>query len=667
METMRHCRRVLLAGAILLACGCALPIDVLGEEQIVKDQSNSQGSDSLADDRIEDKHPQFDPTLTVQETISGCPFPMTLNKSGSVTKLDVIPFPDAEGALGQRLFPGYVAAAAALGHRPILPSMELVNAALKPFDDGLYAAVELGAEDGSGGSPIDKRALLNDLLTELLTRAATGAAAEQPLAREAAVSIGAAFQLGGGQPSPSIASDVATLIQRFHADAFESRPIGFYSWTPALSAIFQQDRLLQSPDSVRPSFGAFAATAVALNGNPSLAPRYGQVLNLYAGLTNPFFDRSVQDLLPLAPDGTSLGNLSSIQGAFGRAHPETAAADPACAAHLAFLPASDSPETRLFRALHCNGSLPPSANLLDVLIQAITSGAIDLTPTASSGWYDRQLYALETLLVPDRADEKDHLFLTHRYKQKLVETFKTLITETRETHVKQLGSSATSGSVALPPIDVYPVLPVEPFPTFYLRTARAYAFVRSLLTSVLGPGFLSTAHRVLEGGGAGSMPLQDELTDKITLLYGLHVLSAASIGMRPGLTSDEATAFPPAADATRAQAWLDGWHSDADVVRDPRVIVPIDRDPVAGTTRYWAVIGTTVVKIAASFYPGFEPKVVSGCAVRSFVDTEPYLLTGDTVEVTRPASASPLTRDEFRALCNRAQTHDAIVQALENP
>jgi hypothetical protein len=657
---------------VLSGCGCGLPLDILGQEQIVKQQDHLQGSDSLVDDRIEDKHPQFDPSLVIEETFrdegnfSDCP--VTLNKSGSVTKVDVIPFPDIDGAaLGQTLFPSFTAAAAALGSRPILPSMELVNAALKPFDDGLYAAIELGAEDGSQGSPIAKRTLLTDLLAELLVRSAMGAAAEQPLAREAAASIGAALQLGGGQVPAAVAPDADLLVRRFQADPFQSRPIGFYSWSPALSAIFQQDRLLQSPVSVRPSFGAYAAATVALNGNGPLAARYGQVLRLYAGLTNPFFDRSIADLSSLAPDGPSLGNLSAIQSAFMSAHPETVASDPACAAHLAFVPASDSPEVKLFRTLYCNGALPPNANLLDVLIQAIRSGTIDLAPSGASGWYDRQIYALETLLVPDRADEKDHLFLTHRYKQKLVETFKTLVTETRETHVKQLGtfSVKTSGAAVQPMVDVYPLLPVEPFPTFYLRTARAYVFVQTLLASVLGRPFMTTSHRLLETGGTSTLSLDDELTEKIALLYGLHVLSAASIGMRPGLTPDETTAFPPEADAQRARAWLDGWSSDRDVAKDPRVIVPIEHSDAGD--RYWAVIGSAVVKTRAMFYPGFEPKFVSGCAIRSFVAFEPYLLTGRTVEITRPASAPPLTRDEFRALCDRSRTQDAIVKALENP
>jgi hypothetical protein len=186
--------RPLFAALAVLAGGCALPLDLLGEDEVVQLQSQSLGQNELADDRIEDKHPAVDPTLTIDEVFDGCT--VTLNKSGAVTKLDVVPFDASDQAIGATLFPTYTSAAAALGSRTILPSMEVVNAALKPFDDGLYAAVELGAEDASQGSPIAKRALLTDLLTELLAHATSGTAAEQPLAREAAGTIGAALQLG---------------------------------------------------------------------------------------------------------------------------------------------------------------------------------------------------------------------------------------------------------------------------------------------------------------------------------------------------------------------------------------------------------------------------------------------------------------------------------------
>ena len=265
------------------------------------------------------------------------------------------------------------------------------------------------------------------------------------------------------------------------------------------------------------------------------------MLDLYSGLTNPFFDLPPTALSSFVPDANALADLSSIESTFSSQHPEMQG-DPSCAAHLAFVPASDSPESKLFRDLYCASPIPADQNLIDVLIDRIRSGALDFTPTKESGWYDRQLYALETLLVPERAPEKDHLFLTKRYKEKLVETFKSLITQHRETHVKQLRTGSEGDSSAggpAPKVDLYPQLPVEPFPTFYLRTARAYRFLQGILLASLGQAFLDQSARVLEDGSRAPTKLGAELGQKIELCYGLYSVAAQSIGMRPTLDPDE--------------------------------------------------------------------------------------------------------------------------------
>ena len=131
-----------------------------------------------------------------------------------------------------------------------------------------------------------------------------------------------------------------------------------------------------------------------------------------------------------------------------------------------------------------NENAVSGSTLLDALIQKIQTGELDLTPRQGAGFYDQQLYALETLLVPEKSSESQHLLLTRAYKEKLVETFKSLLIQTRETHVKQIGlvnaTAASSASWAPIEFTVYPKLPVEPFPTFYLRTARAYRFLEDV-------------------------------------------------------------------------------------------------------------------------------------------------------------------------------------------
>lgn len=639
----------------LVGLACSPPLDALGVEEVVTEQR----ARTLEDDDIADKHPTYDPDRTIDEDFDGCT--LTLNKSASVTRLSITELEGDDAALAGRIFPTRSDAIAALGARPVIPSMEVVNSALKPFNDGLYAAIELGAEDGSSGSPIAKAALFRDLLAALVERSQNGPASDRDPATRAATDLAAAIQLGGETPSApdAILGAVPALIEAFEESAAESRPVGFYTWLPALERIFARDRFLQSAGVRATAIGDFAAAALILNADPELGDHYQRTLDLYAGLTNPLVSYTPLDLVPHL-DGDSLADVDGVTASFSGAHPDFGFNT--CEVRLAYLPASSSPETELFQSLFCGGGPTEGSagNLIDTLIEAIRSGAVDLTPTEASGWYDRQLYALETLLLPERAAESDHLLLTREYKEKLVETFKSLITQTRETHVKQLkAASATVGATR--EADVHPLLPVEPFPTFYLRTARAYAFLHQLLRSVMGDEFLATAGRVLEDGGRHSTPIAEELTEQTNLLYGLSVVAARSLGMAPEATAEELTDTTPEAVEALARDWLASWRDDADIARDPRVIVPVAR--VRDVWVHWAVVGVKVFRMRAEFYPGFEPEVVNGgCTVRDFVPFEPYLLMEQMVEVKR--RGPPLTRDELREICDAHDTVEAITAAL---
>jgi hypothetical protein len=212
-------------------------------------------------------------------------------------------------------------------------------------------------------------------------------------------------------------------------------------------------------------------------------------------------------------------------------------------------------------------------------------------------------------------------------------------------------------------VDLYPLLPVEPFPTFYLRTARAYAFLRLMLEGVMGEPFLEASARVLETGGRSPKSLGAELDEKAELLYGLHVVAARSLGMRHEITADELLGSSPEAAEAAARAWLERWRSDADVLVDPRVIVPVSF--VGSIVTSWAVIGVKVLRMHASFVDGHGPAFVSsptGCSVKNIVPYEPYLLVEQMVEVTR--LGDPLTRDEFRAICDQHETVEKITEAL---
>lgn len=663
----RHLRALplLLAVAPVVGSSVGCVFDGLGWNETVTETSALFQTPVNADDQLSDKHPVFDPSRVVVEPYASCA--ATLDKSAALTKLDVVGFSGDDSTLNSALFHGYLDAAVALSDREIIPSMEVVEAALEPFDDGLFAAVEVAADDGSSGSPVSKRAMLNAVLAQLVATAATGAASEQSYAREAAAQIAAAISLSGDAPTaPSdVLASAASLVSAFDADPIASRPIGFYTWTSRLSDIYQRDRFLQAYASVAPSFGAQAATAHALElaGQTST---YATVLSLYAGMSDASFDRPVSDLLPGAAANGAFDDLPALEASFATAHPETTSSA-SCAAHLAVLPSSEGTDERVFRQLFCASTSPAPAHLLDVLVNLIRSGQIDLTPVAASGWSSRQLWALQTLLAPDTAPEKDNLFLTAGYKQKLIDTFQTILTENRETQAKQDGIARSYGVSAAGPllIDLWPLLPVEPFPSYYLRTARAYSFVRTLLQTVMGPTFLTSAHRLLEDGTTRPESLDDELQSVILRMYGLYGIAADAIGAASPLTAEGDPAVDMGRARAAARAWVAAWTDDADLARDPRVIVPEFVDANAGTIHYWAMVGVQALAIEASYVPGFEPKVVDApCASGKFVARDYTLLIGKTIDVAIPATAPPLTRAAFRAICDAHASVDDIAAAL---
>ena len=660
---------------LLLLGGCVDPMDVVGVAEVV---SQSRKVEPLRDDRLSDKNPSYDPARAVVEEFDGCQ--VTLNKSASVTRLTLQSTGASDEALRGKIFPSRRAALDALAGAPTLPSVEVVNGGLKPFNDGLYAAVELAAEHGDA-SLVDKHQLLVELLGELMTRSSEGTIAERAPTLAAAQHIATALTLAGDSDAvdPTLLEPARRAAAEFESASVYSKPIGFYTWTPELEAIFTRDRWLQTRyrgGTLGPSFAALAALGLVVGQRGPLSDGYRRTLDLYAGLTDPFFDASPFELAPFVPDASALGDLEAIERRFAATLPVDYPDFPLCNPSAAAFPASESAENRIMRRLLCGGELADGETLIDGLIRKIQVGELDLAPRADSGFYDHQLYALETLLVPDKASESQHLLLTRAYKEKLVETFKSLLVQTRETHVKQIAIvNASPASAQLTPIEytVYPQLLVEPFPTFYLRTARAYRFLEGVLDAALGPEFLPATSRLLEDGSRSPLTLGAELGDKQQLLYGLHVLSANSIGMAPELAADEALRFPLDQARAVARAWLASVAGDPDIARDPRVSLPVAVETDAQTNIpyaiYWAVVGVKVIHIHASFPESRRPEVVaaaSHCVQKGWAPFEPHMLIEQTIQVRRRLDLPPLTREEFRALCDQHDTADAIAAAFES-
>ena len=683
----RHLALVLGIPALVCSSGC-IPdfLDIYGVECIVTESTSNENEPQ--DDRIEDKHPEYDPSRVVVETFDdGCQF--SLNKSATVTKLDIAPLEGDDKVLGELVFGTRSAAFEHLagmtnGRNRLIPSMEVVNGALKPFNDGLYAAIELGVQAGVTVDTVEvcpgKRAFLEDLLAGLLALEATATPTQATHLRNAATDLGTALILGGAEPSlpAELFTRARSQVEAFEAEALISRPIGFYTWRAELGEVFRQDRFLQNYQVQHPvpgdpysdaELGKAAAVALALQADGELLDRYEGYLALYAGLTNPFANLPVTSLLPHLSGLATLDNPGALRAPLLADHPPPDLPY-GCQPHLAVFPSSRSRETTHFDNAYCASGVPSGVNLMDELISAIREGLIELEPDPDSGWYDYQTYALETLLLPERGGESQHLLLTAAYKKKLMDTFRSIMTQNRETHVKQLEMGGEAMSMPPTVSDLYPVFPVEPFPTFYLRTARAYRFLATYLGAVLGPDFLGAVHRETEDGTPGAQALADELRSKAALLYGLHYVTADAVGMAPELLGEESAEFAEADCRAAAATWLAGWKTDADVVRDPRVIVPVQLDPATNDMIYWTVPGVRAIKARAEFVEGHGPRDVqpapgSYCEVGEIVPMEYYLVIESFAEVRIPYTTPPPTRDEFRAICDAHDTLEEIVAALE--
>jgi hypothetical protein len=311
--------------------------------------------------------------------------------------------------------------------------------------------------------------------------------------------------------------------------------------------------------------------------------------------------------------------------------------------------------------------LPPNANLMRELITAIRSGKVDLKPDQKSGWYEYQVYALETLLLPEKGAESNKLLLTKAYKKRMLEAFQALITKRRETHVRD-AKYAEAKEEAPPLATVEPRLRVEPNPTYYLRTARSYAFLANFLESTLGEATLRSLKGLREGGER-EQDLQTELAWMRSLFYGLYLLSAEDIGVKPEFLEGE-TVDREAAEKV-ATGWLASIGTDADLAVDTRIAVPIYHDPNTGIVRLWMTVGVRLTLLEASYVkpPSVRPLEGPGewkPAESDQLTTSHLLIPVDEFAEVEIRGHRVLNRAELRAICDQMKTKEKIVEAIQH-
>ena len=610
--------------------------DVVEEEHTDVKPPPADPDDVLTDDQLEDKHPPaFDPALVDRRPL-GPKGEWRLNASAAVLRLDSpLIRPDFEPGL-LTLYPSYAAAVAAAPVRgSVLPSVNLIDGKAKQFDDGLYAALDRAYYKGLRGRLVSH--------VELVRRLYEKAGKDSP----AAPYLAAGLELAGVSVEPADPAAKARLLRAFRENEVASKPIGFYTWDDTLAACFRFLRFFQQEFDAE-HLTVPAALNRALAGDATLRTDYRKALDFYAHLTNPYICLSVADLPAGDPPGAE---------DFRRLCRQKKASHEA----VALFPPSTSRETVLFEKLFPTG-LPENANLMRELVQRIRSGEVDLQPRPDSGWYEYQAYALETMLLPEKGQEHDKLLLTRAYKKRMLEAFQALITKRRETHVRQMAMG--KAAAAPPAARVQPRLRVEPCPTYYLRTARAYAFLSNFLEAAVGPDGLKQLHGLTQHGER-PQDLGTELHGMRDLFYGLYLVSAEDIGMKPALKDGEPV------EAERCYRLAAGWAAkaldDKDLATDTRVAVPV----MVGDngTWLWLTLGVRLAKLQASYAspPSLRPADGKGdwqAAERHQLAAADYLIPVDEFAEVELPGRRVLTREELRAVCDREKTRPAILEAL---
>lgn len=531
-----------------------------------------------------------------------------------------------------------------------LVSASALLAKAKQFDDGLLAAVEDAAARGAGRLP-GKNAFLSRLLRLLRADARVG---------DATVLIAAAARLAGlpVSMSPALATRVSAQLQTFRSKP-AAKPMGFYTWSKKLTRAFQRDRLLQT--ALAPAAGL--ALARALASSPKLVRTYATLLRVDARLNNP-------------PDHPSLSRI--VRALRLKRKPRWPRRS-----SVSFLPPAWNPEFHLIRRLYGNRPVPAGFQLMDEVVRRVRRGRLSLKPKRNGGWYAHKLYALAPLVRPRKTPEGKRLVFSKTYREVLEHLFKASYALTRETHVKMMSGGGVGGMSAsnIIKIELSPSLTVEPLATHYLRQARAYGFVRTVLEKELGKPVLAKLKRRTARGPV-NLDLAQELNLMAGLYYGAYLAACSEIGLKPRVKAGLGSGNGPVADQKLFRLWRAGAASDPDVGIDNRMMVPVFYDLGRRKFKVWAVLGVVERDLKIKFSK--RPRVVGvQDAEGKRLKLSDGLWSGDSQTMVELKFADEqeekilvpvfaevyvsrlLNRTEFRKHCNRYKTKAAILHNLK--
>jgi hypothetical protein len=620
--------------------GCAETEAVVIEKTEYSAPAASQ-TDEFADDIFDaSAAPLFVPDRVDSREAKG----WTVNLSAAVTKLDQdLLKPDADEPL-LKLHANYRDAIRTVQSPTVdvLPSINLIDGKAKQFDDGLYAALEqYWFQERAAEFPGDLT-----FLKEL--------AAAVPVDSRAAAYFAVGLDLAEIKIPATNQTSIKHFKSRFASDLVQSKPTGFYAWNERLrqcyrvGRFFQMEFELDDNDWMQPVIRA-------LQTNSELQASYRRILARWARLSNTPSRLTALDLA----DHSTGQDLAR----FRRQRNLTTST-------VSLLPPGSNRETELTRRLFPNG-FSARDDIMRELVKAIRSGSVDLQPKDDSGWYDYQVCALETLLVPKRGEESKWLLLTGNYKRRRLEAFQALMTKRKETHVLRSESVVKPESAPLTakPLEQFsPRLRLEPAPTYYLRMARSYRFLSQALHEFVPEAQLTMLHGLTEQG-TRSKPLREELRDIERLFYGFYALSAEDIGLGLNVTEEEQALLGES--RSIAEKWLTSYTDDPDIAVDTRVILPVAEDLKRGVISVWATSGIRFSRLKTNYVPEAPPSVRTS-ETEEWTRLKPeqlseaiYLLPVDEFVSAQIPSSRILNRKEFQDLCSDAKTKEEIIQRLQ--
>jgi hypothetical protein len=585
------------------------------------------------------------------------------------------------------LYPDFVSAHEGFKNDPnvkrVLPSLELIGQRGKFFDEGAYAAAEFRLDDGTPAVPGGRVGFYGRLAAALAGRYGNSSGPAKGAYADAAAYVATGIALARkdakapkslGLP-PEIRDRAEHQAQAFIADFPEvSKPFGFYTWNKELRRVWAHRKWFQFPlDTTNENTVAMVlALTGTIQNDAVLQAEYDAVLAAHAGLTNPGELRDCNDVGRVMGDaGAALNDLLAATAALAQdpnGYPSNL--DTFC-----LLPPAATVEEYIWETV--GSYLEGDDDLFAFMIDSIEGHKLTLEPGRYAGWYQYQQYAAEACLLLRENAEGSKLEYGSGYRSRLRNAFRVLLTLNRETHVSTARKGVrVAGKGEFIEVNVYPEVSLEPVPTYYLRVARSYGFLQSVLEDNFGSAALGEMRGVREKGKAKDN-LVDELADVRDLYYGLYLESCIDIGLAPELDPGEVA--NPAAAIARAQRWLADWQDDPLIREDIRVIVPVGSEgdnEAEPFLKCWAIVGVEarMYCIKYKYEEGPTCRIVEGDVnegyapgdVRFLPSRSSYvILTPSVIEVTIPGS-TPLDRDEFRELCDRYDSASEIKEALEN-